>query len=195
MGKRTLTPEQYARKLELNKRYKEKLKTDPVRMEAYREKNRVNHRKYYHKDLDKYKLKAKLKRLRWTEEQREAQRVCNRRHKEKIASCPVLKEQYAEYKRQWDKANKKRRVTKPSEPLLGSVLAASAPSHWRDILSSLNDAMPRCNDRDDMISQAALLMIEGADLDAAVNEARRIINKQSAPYLKTVRIEEVYSIY
>lgn len=62
----------------------------------------------------------------------------------------------------------------------GSVLACAAPSDARDLLAQITQAVPRCDDRDEIIAEACLLALSGASVEEAVREARKIVRRSAA---------------
>jgi hypothetical protein len=72
----------------------------------------------------------------------------------------------------------------------GSVAAASVASSSRDMLLSLMRAVPFCDDREDIISEAAVLMLEGLDQGEAIAIARKRLRKNNWHIRNSVWIED-----
>jgi hypothetical protein len=62
----------------------------------------------------------------------------------------------------------------------GSVLACAAPSEARDPLAEITQAVPQCDDRDEIVAEACLLALGGASVEEAVREARKIVRRSAA---------------
>lgn len=72
---------------------------------------------------------------------------------------------------------KQRAKLRPVQP--EGFLACAAPSVGKDLLTRLHAHFPQLANRDDMIAEAALLVLEGASFEAAVKQARSNVNKQA----------------
>lgn len=58
----------------------------------------------------------------------------------------------------------------------GSVLATAAPSEWRDIMAYIVGKVGRCDEREDIVSEACLLTVEGMQIDEAIAAAKKSVN-------------------
>lgn len=101
-----------------------------------------------------------------------------------------LTEKELEAKRIYDR--KKRETKAPLYTFKGSVVASSVPSSGRDLLLSLMASVPRCDDREDIISEAALLMLEGVSQSEAIETARKRVRKNVWQLRNSKQIEACF---
>lgn len=76
----------------------------------------------------------------------------------------------------------------------GSVLIAAAPSAFRDVLDEITRKVPRWSDRDELVAEAALLYVQGLDVDAAVRQATKNVSKSASEFRYMMSLDaKVYS--
>lgn len=93
-------------------------------------------------------------------------------------------------KRRW---RQRKRGSAPSAMPTGSVLATAAPSPWRVILADLTAIVPAgIDDRDEIVAQAALAMVEGNSAHEAVAAARKIVARSANFYRRAKPIEDCF---
>lgn len=175
------SPEAYKALLASNRASAARRKADPERHRRHLEVQRANRKRRAKKPLTPEQLAAKKRsQAKWR-----AARDADMARRETYRA----REREAQAQRRLQ-AGAFSRESRPS----GSVLITAAPSPWRDVLAEISRLVPRIDDRDDVIAEAAMLVVDGMDVSAAVAQAKRAIVRAGTPYRYMVPIEECFWI-
>jgi hypothetical protein len=115
------------------------------------------------------------------------------RRRTKGVRVKVLTEE--QHQRRMETQRNRRRAALAASPVAaprptGSVVVTAAPSAWRDVLAALGRMVPRIDEREDIIAEAALLAVQGLDLAEAVRQAKRSVSAGARFYRYTKPIED-----
>jgi hypothetical protein len=150
--------------------------------------------------------KAYNRKLRWSvPEKRAAHAALQRRHRARRVNDPAWVERNREYQRayrlnnpertaEWRrKYQEARRAVDRPRPLSGSVLAASSPrAEGRDLLVELLRLVPATlgvQTREEVVAEAALMVLEGTSVEDAARAALRQVRRSEAPHYNARQIE------
>lgn len=205
--RRDYTPEQYARKLEQNRAARARSNADPARRAARLAKQKASSALHYLANAEALREKARESSRTRGPRDPEKTRVYRRRYREKLKADPDRFAVFREYQNAWNRkawgkrtpAQQRARnvrlqavrdaLRRPDAPA-GSVLATAAESPWRAILAEITALVPRLDDRDEIIAQAALHVIEGQTVAEAVASARQSVLRESRPFRYARPIDE-----
>ena len=172
-------PERYARKLQLNKEYRARKKAG-IKLDIVSKHKRAQPSKKedfnaesYARKLAKnqeYRARKKAKDpVKYAAELREKQKDYWHNLPDSVRKKRVI------YKREWRREkSKSAHIFEPNVPT-GSVLATAAPSEWRDMMAYIVGKVGRCDEHEDIVSEACMLTLEGMPVDEAIHSARKKI--------------------